>query len=333
MTQLDEIKQAKAIHKQDLLKKPNVVGVGVGYKVSGKHVSDELSVVVLVRHKIPLAGLQLDQIIPKSLDGVRTDIIEVGDLRALWVRTNRWRPAPGGISLGHYKVTAGTFGAIVRDRETGARLILSNNHVLANHNDAEIGDPILQPAPADGGLLSTDVIARLERFYPINFGVAPPTCNIAQSYARLGNLLARMAGSHHQIQAFQSAPNATNMIDAAVARPVENAAVLDEILEIGTVNGVSDAALGMLVRKSGRTTALTTGTVTVLDATVTIAYGPDRSATFEHQIVTTPMSTGGDSGSLIIEGAAPIAVGSAFWRFGPGLHLQSNPGGVRSLKC
>ncbi len=312
MTQFDEVKQAKSLHKQAILSKPNVVGVGVGYKTSGKRVSAELSVVVLVRQKIPLAGLQPGEIVPQELQGVRTDIIEVGDLRSLWVRTNRWRPAPGGVSIGHYKVTAGTFGCVVRDKTTGERLILSNNHVLANGNQAQIGDPILQPAPADGGSTANDIIARLERFYPIQFTLAPASCNIAQSYARFGNFLAQMLGSHHQVQAFQAAPGAINLIDAAVARPIENAAVLDEVLEIGAISGVRSASLGMLVRKSGRTTAFTTGEITVLDATVTIGYGPDRSATFEQQIVTRAMSSGGDSGSVLVDAASQNAVGLLF---------------------
>ena len=58
MTQFDEVKHAKSLHKQAILSKPNVVGVGVGYKTSGKHISDELSVVVLVSQKVPTAGLQ-----------------------------------------------------------------------------------------------------------------------------------------------------------------------------------------------------------------------------------------------------------------------------------
>jgi hypothetical protein len=312
MTLLDEVKQAKSIHKSAILSKPNVVGVGVGYKTSGKSISSELSVVVLVRQKVPLAGLQPNEIVPQELQGVRTDVMEVGDLRSLWVRTNRWRPAPAGVSLGHYKVTAGTFGCVVRDKTSGERLILSNNHVLANGNEAQVGDPILQPAPADGGGTANDIIARLERFYPIRFTTAPASCNIAQSYAKFGNFLAQMMKSQHQVQAFQAAPGAVNLIDAALARPIENAAILDEILEIGAISGVRQANLGMLVRKSGRTTAFTTGEISVLDATVTIGYGPDRSATFEQQIVTRAMSSGGDSGALLVDAGSQNAVGLLF---------------------
>lgn len=53
----------------------------------------------------------------------------------------RIRKAPGGVSVGHYKITAGTLGCLAT---RGRRLlILSNNHVLANSNNARTGDPIL----------------------------------------------------------------------------------------------------------------------------------------------------------------------------------------------
>lgn len=55
----------------------------------------------------------------------------------------RNRPLRLGGSVGHFKVTAGTLGCFVRDRTTGAVLILSNNHVLANENRAKKGDNIL----------------------------------------------------------------------------------------------------------------------------------------------------------------------------------------------
>jgi hypothetical protein len=316
MSQFDEVRQAKALHKSAILSRPNVVGVGVGYKVSGKQVSDELSVVVLVRRKIPDAGLSAEALVPQEISGVRTDVIEVGDLRPLQANTQRWRPAPAGVSLGHYQITAGTLGYVVRDRASGARLILSNNHVLANGNAASPGDPILQPGPADGGQMDKDVIARLERFSPIQFGVntEEPVCNLAKGYARVGNVLASLLGSSHRVQALRVNPQAVNLADAAVARPIDDLSVLDQVMEIGTVTGVVSAALGMSVRKSGRTTALTTGEITVMDATVTVNYGltAEKSATFENQMVTSPMSRGGDSGALLVAGGSQQAVGLLF---------------------
>lgn len=312
MSEQREVIQIKEAVKEDILARPNVVGVGVGYRMyRGQHTS-EMSVVVLVSQKIPKAGLDPQALVPTEVQGVRTDVIQVGVLRAQQAPTDRWRPAPGGVSLGHYKVTAGTFGAVVRDRTSGARLILSNNHVLANSNDASIGDAILQPGAYDGGRVETDVIARLERFCAIDFGTQPGTCSVASAYAAIGNALARVLGSRHTLAVMQVDPSAVNLVDAALARPLDDGDIRDDILGIGVVSGTLEAELGMAVRKSGRTTGLTTGTVTVLDATVEISYGTAQTARFEHQIVTSAMSQGGDSGSLLVAADSQQAVGLLF---------------------
>jgi hypothetical protein len=75
---------------------------------------------------------------------------------------------------------------------------------------------------------------------------------------------------------------------------------------------VKEATLEMGVCKSGRTTAFTTGTIRVLEATMTVNYGLDRVATFEGQIVSTAMSQGGDSGSLLVTNDTHHAVGLLF---------------------
>ena len=72
-----------------------------------------------------------------------------GDIKTDIDRTKYIRPAPGGVSIGHKDITAGTLGMLVQDKETGEILILSNNHILANSNDAKIGDRIMQPGPHD----------------------------------------------------------------------------------------------------------------------------------------------------------------------------------------
>jgi hypothetical protein len=191
-------------------------------------------------------------------------------------------------------------------------LILSNNHVLANSNDASPGDAILQPGPVDGGTPATDTIATLERFCPIEFGSAPGICGLASAYASLGNVIAALLGSKHRLDVSRSNPQATNLVDAAVARPVNDGDVLDEILEIGTVEGTMEATLGMPLRKSGRTTGFTTGEVTLLNSTVNVSYGAGKTARFENQIVAGAMSQGGDSGSLVVHGTELKAVGLLF---------------------
>lgn len=171
---------AQAAHEESLLAKRNVVGVAVGYKNADDAAKGEVALVVLVEQKLPVAALSSDDLVPRAINGVKTDVIEIGFLRAgeaALTARDRHRPTvPVGVSIGHYKVTAGTFGALVRDRASGAPLILSNNHVLANSNDAAPSDIILQPAAMDGGRAPGDAVAVLERFIPLRYhgDTAPP---------------------------------------------------------------------------------------------------------------------------------------------------------------
>jgi len=306
-----KIAQVKSQALAGLMRKPNVIGVGTGYKTSAGRKTGELCIVALVTQKIPRAGLDAASMVPKSIDGISTDVLQIGFIRAQQARTDRWRPALGGVSIGHYQVTAGTLGCMVRDRVSGERLILSNNHVLANSNDAKAGDAILQPGTADGGRAPGDVIAKLERFCPIQFSNAPATCGLAQAYADFGNMIARLLGSKHRVKVMFSDPQALNNVDAALARPLEGDDVLDEILEIGAPAGTTAAQLGMAVRKSGRTTGLTTGQIVVLDATLEVNYGTG-TARFENQLVSGAMSQPGDSGSLLVAADSLAAVGLLF---------------------
>ena len=86
---------------------------------------------------------------------------------------------------------------------------------------------------------------------------------------------------------------------------------MDEILEIGPIQGTRPATLLMPVRKSGRSTGLTTGQITVIDATINVSYD-NRTAQFEGQLVSGPMSAPGDSGSLLVAGDSLQAVGLLF---------------------
>ena len=310
---MDDAKAAKQEYQQELLGKPNVVGVGVGFKVVGGETTDIPCVIVFVEKKVSIESLSAEEMVPADIQGIPTDVIESGPIYAQQSNTDKFRPAPGGVSIGHYQITAGTLGVVARDSSTGERLILSNTHVLANSNDANPGDPILQPGSADGGTVADDQIGTLVRFQPIVFGGAPqpPGCNLAITYAAIGNFIAGALGSDHRVNAYVPQQEA-NLVDAAVARPLTDQDVLDEILEIGAITGTIEATPGMPVRKSGRTTALTTGTVTAVDTTVTVGYGAGRTAVFEQQIVSGAMSQPGDSGSLVVEGGSQRAVGLLF---------------------
>jgi hypothetical protein len=312
MAELNEVRQVKAAHKAALLARENVIGVGVGYRIVRGERTDELCLSILVEQKLTPSALPQAAMVASRINDIPTDVVQVGPLWASQSRTDKYRPAPGGVSIGHYQITAGTLGGVVRDRTSGDRLILSNNHVLANSNDAEPGDAIIQPGGADGGTVDADTIAHLERFCPIEFSLDTGDCDIASTYADFGNALAAMLGSNHRVTIYRASPQATNLADAAVARPINDGDVLDEILEIGAIEGTTPAALGMAVRKSGRTTAFTTGEITTIDATVNVNYGVGKIATFENQLIAGPMSQGGDSGSLVVAGDSQLAVGLLF---------------------
>jgi hypothetical protein len=254
-------------------------------RVSGK-ITDQPSIAFYVNRKLSLRNLPIQNRIPKQInipweyspDGVLEVVTDVQPARFQALEnTARLRPCPGGLSIGHVDITAGTLGCLVRDKTNDATAILSNNHVLANTNQAALGDPILQPGPYDGGAAPTDTIAILNRFHPIDF-----------------------------------AEGATNYIDAAVAAPTDPTWVEDNIKDIGDSIptewldiGIDD--LGTYVRKSGRTTEHTTGYVDAVNATVTVKYGLFEKATFVDQIIITQelpeedISAGGDSGSVVLD--------------------------------
>lgn len=305
------------LHSRDALEplamtQKNVVGVGIGRKVTGGKKQKELAVVAMVTKKVTKASLAWDDRIPAHSQGIPVDVVEVGHIEALKARTDKWRPAPGGVSIGHFMITAGTLGVYVKDNISGKTVILSNNHVLANSNDADYGDPIYQPGPIDGGGIN-DKIATLIRFIPIDFGEDEPTCNLAETYTRFGNWLAGIIGSQHRVSAKKYNPQAVNLVDAATAIPVSPDVIDGSIIDVGIVSGVEDGSLGMKVKKSGRTTEATTGLIELVNATIQVDYGDGKVATFRDQYVSGFMSKGGDSGSLLVtNNKEPKAVGLLF---------------------
>lgn len=292
---------AQSIIKQaapNLLYRPNVVACGLGYKISEGQRTERLSLIVSVTHKVPASQLTVKDMVPKAYDGLVTDVVETGRIRALTIEDPkvRRRPAQPGISIGHYEITAGTFGLLVQ--RNGDRFILSNNHVLANSNDAKVGDPIYQPGPTDGGT-SNDRIATLADFEALDYGSESGTCSIAESVATVINLLAQLAGSSHRLKPVVQTLG-INTMDAALAQPDLPELVIPPILGIGIPEGFAEPELGMAVQKMGCTTGLTQGIVTQVNATVNVDYN-GRTAQFEDQIFTTRMSNPGDSGSSILD--------------------------------
>ena len=374
MVLINQFLEAQRQFQLDLLSKRGVVGVGIGYKNAEEGNSDELSVVAMVDQKKPLAAIQDEDLVPPELDGIKTDVIEVGLMQAQLNSSSRdfWRPViPAGVSIAHYMVTAGTFGALVYD-DGGTAYILSNNHVLANSNDALVNDPILQPGATDGGG-ATDSVAVLHRYAKLSYvdekvvgdanqiigkdlsqpttpdpkpneptkpttpsnpsNPAPTGDGCASFIVSFADTLAKMNDPDAKVQVVRASAvsekfdpsEATtvvaqaaipeNQLDAALGLPLQANMFSGAIQQIGQPTGIMPTSLGMRVRKYGRTTQYTEGVVTLINATVDVAYNTlagKRTARFVGQVMTSGMSQGGDSGSLIVDTNSQNAVGLLF---------------------
>ena len=279
-------KQTQKIQEDNtnrLLKQQGVKGTAVGEKwVDGKPTGQE-AILIFVQKKFSarsiispnmLTKFTADDLIPEKINGIPTDVIEVGNIVKQSFQ-NKMRPIKPGYSVGHGKITAGTIGGIFNDKD-GDPVILSNNHVLANENNANIGDLIYQPGPADSNQNQNDV------------GWQEPIAGLPY----VGTL-----------KKFMKINKTGNLHDSAVAKihsSVVNSGLVDDTYpQIGSrLTGFGDPTIGMQVQKCGRTTGYTTGRVLGINASFTIGYD-FGSARFDQCVVLTTMSKGGDSGSII----------------------------------
>ncbi len=294
---IEEIREQLPGLSQRLFSKPNVIATGIGYKkVQGKKTGN-LCIICSVITKVTAASLRENELIPKTISGIPTDILPTGAIHALASPKDRFRPSPGGVSIGHINITAGTLGCLVKK---GNKLyILSNNHVLANSNKAVRGDIILQPGPHDGGTLSNDQIAKLSDFIPVRFEDEAGGCFITKAITGTFNFFARLTGSDTRLYQVNKGSKG-NLVDCAIAEPFNKDDVINEILTIGSITGASEGVLDMKVKKSGRTTGHTEGIIDQVDATVRVNFGAGRTALFTDQLIAGPMSQGGDSGSVVL---------------------------------
>lgn len=154
-------------HVDELLSKPDVYAVGLGEKMSKGRRTGKRALICSIKKKKPLAQLAKEEMIPSEIDGIPTDIVEIGDRpRAFPAYQDKQRPVVPGVSTGHYAITAGTIGGVVE--VDGQNMLLSNNHVFANENSASLGDPIIQPGDYDGGNIN-DRIGVLYDYVPLTF--------------------------------------------------------------------------------------------------------------------------------------------------------------------
>jgi hypothetical protein len=264
--------EARKALEQELLPLAGAGFVGIA------HSEDEGEVIVFVEDE------QAKQRVPHSFEGygVRTEV--TGKIQTLSTqvaepltdisteRRDEVSPLVGGISLSAYIPNlyyAGTLGMVTYNDET-----LSCAHVIAINPDTgeflDTGTPIFQPGSGDGGRL-VNRVGELEAYIPINF-----------------------------------APNAENYADAAIGSidGGVHASPGEQFYEGGNywIEGWTKVSNGDIVRKSGRTTGVTTGEVINTNASVVVQYG-SKSAYFVDQIMVAQdnwsFSAPGDSGSAV----------------------------------
>ncbi len=264
------IKEVKEKHEDKLFDIDGVSGVSV----------DEVNNEIVVYIEKP----EVSRKVPKVLDGYSVKHVVTGRIKALqattatetliipaatYSRTSAQRPVFGGISLGNARFpnSAGTLGLV-----TSNNYVLSNAHILAmdsNANFVPIGTAAWQPGGYDGGS-SSNSIGMLYRYIPIRF-----YSFFANNYADAAIATLTVSGNKGSIL------NATNN-------------------GFYTISGSTTVSTGDTVRKSGRSSGVTSNTIYSQSASVRVYYTSFKWAIFRDQIlVNQPFIQAGDSGSSV----------------------------------
>lgn len=83
MATMEEARRIKNKYESDLLKKNGVVGCATGYKIVGGKKTTDPAIICYVNKKKQKKELKERDIVPESLEGIPTDVVETGDIRAL----------------------------------------------------------------------------------------------------------------------------------------------------------------------------------------------------------------------------------------------------------
>ena len=284
---LDKIKQTKRAAEADLLNRPGVIGVDVGYRYVGGVKTDEIVIRVHVAEKKDVSP---DQKIPETINGVKTDVLQ--NRVAPVSDDSYYSSVTGGIGIGPFRMMEGNFevrylGAIVVDKSSDKRMLLTNYHVACLNDDwktALSGKIVMQPY--DGGnFLWSRGIGDIER------------AELGDQYDAACRFFERQSDMGGRIPDFVFNPG--HWSHHRRSRPT-----------------LPDHGLryGLRVRKRGRTTGLTFGSVHSMEYTgkFTYKYGVGE-VTLRNQFTidadkkrNTRFADAGDSGSVIVNEAGQV---------------------------
>lgn len=302
-----EVSRVKAENEQDLLGLANVTGVFTGTKVTDGVDTGTIAIVVTVSEKKDVPAKQR---IPADINGIPTDVIEeviepmqlMGAIRlediAPLVDATTYATLEGGMSIGPCR-------SIHLEPPDVPE---AGNYVFVG----TLGCIVRDNATNDPMMLSNFHVMCVDDSWAVGNTMAQP------SRVDGGSCPGDQVGALVRAQL-------TSSVDAAVSSIAGRPHVC-EILEIGDVNGTAVATNSMAVRKRGRTTELTHGTVTAVDYTTNVDYGDGLGVvTFTDQIRIVNDSAQsaffgkkGDSGSVVVDASNNVV----------GLYFAGNSSGT-----
>jgi hypothetical protein len=288
MLSIFDIKRVKDEFGQKLLNIPGVTGLAIAAKVTDNKKLNELAIIVYVEKKRKPGDIPGNQLIPKQINGVNTDVIERPILRGVHQSGSGSQPDTlqypklcGGINIGGGPVAGprelGTLSTIAYDRSDPPifKAIVSR-HVAAPRVAWNPGDPLFRPGD------SYNIVAQLEAVALYTRDTVLP-------------------------------------IDAALAHIIDQNNILCQIAELGEVRGIikNDQLLKMFddanttgntihVKKRGITSGVTTGTIVAVDSGYEIGYPNDighvqfPDSMIEINADSEFFSLAGDSGASIL---------------------------------
>jgi len=307
--------------------KRNVVGYSKKLRKrikDGEEVEEEV-IRIYVSQKADHSSLSLRDLIPGEIDGVPTDVVEIGEMKALdahpQAHVTRIRPLVAGVSVGNWAITAGTLGWFFED--AGGRVALgSNAHVFADNPLSPSSEEkrIVQPGRADQGRVPEDMVGTYLWHQPLEGSM----CTLSNAVAGLLNGVSSLLGRRTR---FELSLVEKARIDFGVAEPTVDHEIRLHTAEdcegfVGLGFAGSDQAsflckaehieaagwspvdkeivpvtVGDQIHKVGRTTEYTTGRVLDDSAYGRVSYGGVSYVEFDDVVLTTKMLEGGDSGS------------------------------------
>lgn len=308
------IRPVKVQAEDDLISRPGVNMVDIAEKVTDGKPTGELAIVVYVDQKLPASRLSKSNAIPSEINGIKTDVQEmrivlqpawqVLDAAALVDKT-KYSTLVGGVSMGPSR----SFYLTPPEVET------PGNYVMVGTLGALVSDN----GTGDVMALSNFHVAAVDNTWSTSDRQVQP---------------GRPDGGVVPADEFGTLTRAvlSTNVDGSVTRVDAGKTWSAEIQGIGDVNGTATATVGMAVRKRGRTTELTYGSVVSVDATVSIPYGDGLGTrTLKHQIriatdttKSTRFSDHGDSGSVVVDNDRNV-VGLLFAGSDDGSATFANP--------